>query len=182
MINKAIQFATMVHSNQTRKGTKIPYILHCLEAGTIAANLTNKDGKVDEDVVSAAILHDTIEDAHVSHETLEELFGLKIANLVMAQTEDKTKDWANRKEDTIDFLKHNKSKDVEIATLADKLSNLRSIHKDYNVMGEALWSKFNAGKESQYWYYKLIGESMSQVVGTDEHNEYQELIEKVFVS
>ena len=42
MINRAIQFATACHVNQTRKGTDIPYILHCLEAGTIAANLTNE--------------------------------------------------------------------------------------------------------------------------------------------
>lgn len=45
MINKAIHFATVAHSNQTRKGTEIPYILHCLEAGTLAANLSMKNGK-----------------------------------------------------------------------------------------------------------------------------------------
>lgn len=182
MINTAIQFATTAHSNQTRKGTKIPYILHCLEAGTIAASLTNKDGKVNEDVVSGAILHDTIEDAFVSYETLAEVFNENIANLVQAQSENKTLTWQDRKQATIDFLKQNESKDVEIATLADKLSNIRAIHKDYQVMGENLWSKFNAGKESQHWYYLSIGQAFSHVKGTDEHNEYMRFIEETFGS
>lgn len=92
LINKAIEFATLSRVNQTRKGTEFPYILHCLEARTIAANLTNKYGSVESDVVSAAILHDTIEDAYVSYETLKEVFNENIANLVKSQSEDKSKE------------------------------------------------------------------------------------------
>lgn len=180
MINRAIEFATVCHSNQTRKGTKIPYILHCLEAGTIAANLTNKDGSVDSDIVSAAILHDTIEDAFVSYDSIKEVFNENIANLVQSQSEDKSKIWLDRKKDTIKFLKTNKSKGVEIATLADKLSNMRSIFKDYEVDKERLWDKFNAGKESQHWYYNSIAESLSQVKETNEYREYKDLIKKTF--
>lgn len=180
MINKAIHFATTVHSNQTRKGTNIPYILHCLEAGTIAASLSTQKGNIDEDVVSAAILHDTIEDAYVSYETLKEVFNENIADLVQAQSEDKSKPWIDRKKDTINFLYANKSIDVEIVTLADKLSNMRSIYKDYQIMGEQLWSKFNAGKEMQYWYYNSIAKAITQIQDTKEHKEYRDLINKVF--
>ena len=180
MINKAIAFATLSHGNQTRKGTEIPYILHCLEAGIIASNLTNKDGSVESDVVSAAILHDTIEDAYVSYETLKEVFNENIASLVKSQSEDKSKDWIDRKKDTINFLKSNKSKGVEIATLADKLSNMRSIFRDYEMHKEKLWDKFNAGKESQHWYYNSIAESLSQVRDTNEYREYKDLIKKTF--
>lgn len=180
MINKAIEFATICHANQTRKGTEIPYILHCLEAGTIAANMTNKEGTIDSDIVSAAILHDTIEDAYVSYETLKEVFNEDIANLVRNQSEDKSKEWMDRKKDTINFLKSNQSKGVEIATLADKLSNMRSICRDYEVQKEKLWDKFNAGKESQYWYYNSIAESLHQVTDTNEYKEYRNLIKSVF--
>lgn len=180
LINKAIQFATVSHANQTRKGTEIPYILHCLEAGTIAANLTNTDGSIDNDVVSAAILHDTIEDAFVSYATLKEVFNENVANLVQSQSEDKSKAWLDRKRDTINFLKSNTSKSVEIATLADKLSNMRSIYRDYAVLKEKLWDKFNAGKESQHWYYKSIAESFSQIKDTEEYREFKDLIEKTF--
>lgn len=180
MINKAIQFAALCHANQTRKSTEIPYILHCMEAGIIAANMTGKNGEVDEDIVSAAILHDTIEDAFVAYETLKEVFNENIADLVQSQSEDKSKQWKDRKQDTIDFLQANESIGIEIATLADKLSNIRAIHKDYEADGEKLWRKFNAGKEQQSWYYHSIASSLRQVQDTEEYKEFTELIEKVF--
>ncbi|MGM8212226.1 HD domain-containing protein [Virgibacillus sp. W0430] len=182
MINKAINFATVAHSNQTRKGTVIPYILHCLEAGTIAANLSMKNGKIDEDVVAAAILHDTIEDTFVSYESLREIFNENIADLVQSQSEDKSKMWLDRKQAMIDFLKANKSIQVEIAVLADKLSNIRSIYRDYQIMQEALWKKFNADKNWQYWYYQSIADALSQIRYTAEFKEYKALITKTFES
>ncbi|NLJ94150.1 MAG: bifunctional (p)ppGpp synthetase/guanosine-3',5'-bis(diphosphate) 3'-pyrophosphohydrolase [Clostridiaceae bacterium] len=158
----------------------MPYILHCLEAGVLASNLTSRDGSANSDVVATTILHDTIEDAFVSYETLKEVFNKNIADLVKSQSEDKSKAWNDRKEATINFLKSNQSKDVEIATLADKLSNMRSIFRDYEKQKDKLWDKFNAGKESQHWYYSSIAESLSQVQGTDEYREYVDLIKKTF--
>lgn len=182
MINKAINFATVVHSNQTRKGTEIPYILHCLEAGTIAANLSIKNGNINEDVVAAAILHDTIEDAFVSYESLKEAFNENIAYLVQCQSENKSKKWLDRKQDTIEFLQANKSIHVEIAVLADKLSNIKSIYRDYQIMQEALWKKFNADKKWQHWYYQSIADALSQIRNTSEFKEYEALIRKTFES
>src|SRR5699024_7319101 len=155
-------------------------IQQCLESSIIAANQTNKEGCVKSDIVCASILHDTIEDANVSYETLKEVFNENIANLVKSQSEDKSKEWIDRKKATISFLKSNQSKDVEITTLADKLSNMRSIFRDYQVQKEDLWNKFNAGIESQHWYYNAIAESFSQVKDTNEYREYQDLIKKTF--
>lgn len=180
VIHKAIEFATVCHVNQVRKGTGIPYILHCLEAGTIAANLTNDGETIQEDVVAAAILHDTIEDAFVSYATLKEVFNENIANLVQSQSEDKSKSWLERKTATIDFLKENHTWEVEVATLADKLSNMRSIARDFERQKEALWDKFNAGKESQHWYYASIAAAFSKVTETAEYKEYKNLIDKIF--
>src|SRR5699024_8330691 len=149
MINQAIEFATKSHANQTRKGTDIPYILHCLEAGIIAANMTTKEGHVESDIVCGAILHDTIEDTDVTYEKnkkTKKVFNKNVANLIQSQNEDKSKQRLERKTDTINFLQKNQSKAIEITTLADKLSNMRSISRDYDVQQEKLWSKFNAGK------------------------------------
>lgn len=180
MINEAIHFATVCHQKQTRKGTDIPYILHCLEAGTIAASLTNQDGQIDTDVVAAAILHDTIEDAHISYRTLKKAFNANIAYLVNFQSEDKSKPWVDRKQHTIDLLQNNTSKAIEIAMLSDKLSNIRSIFKEYQIKKIQLWEKFNAGKELQHWYYNAIADSLSQVKDTAEYKEFRELISAVF--
>lgn len=57
MIDKAIEFATRAHRGQFRKGTRRPYIVHPIEVGDIVCSMTT-----DEEVISAAYLHDTIED------------------------------------------------------------------------------------------------------------------------
>jgi len=41
-------------------------------------------------------------------------------------------------------------------SVADKLHNARTILTDYREIGEALWSRFNAGKEGTLWYYQEI--------------------------
>ena len=55
MINKAIEFATRAHAGQFRKGTSRPYIVHPIEVGDIVSTMTK-----DEEIISAAVLHDTI--------------------------------------------------------------------------------------------------------------------------
>jgi len=37
-----------------------------------------------------------------------------------------------------------------------KLHNARAILSDYREMGDALWSRFNAGKDDQLWYYSAL--------------------------
>lgn len=181
MINQAIMFATACHANQHRKGTKIPYIIHPLEAGTIAASLSNKDGQVDQEIICAAILHDVCEDAYVTYETLYEMFGSNVANFVKHQSEDKSKSWQERKQHTINMLNNNQTKELEIVLLADKLSNMRSIRKDYNVMGDELWSRFNVtDKQKHKWYYESIAKSFKKITYTPEFKEYKLLIKEVF--
>ena len=69
MVQKAIDFATKVHEGQYRKGTDRPYIVHPMEVGKIVSTMTQ-----DEEIISAAILHDTIEDCEgVDANVLKEL-------------------------------------------------------------------------------------------------------------
>ena len=56
IIEKAIQFATKAHEGTCRKGTSLPYILHPLEAGAIAAQIAD-----DPEVIAASVLHDVVE-------------------------------------------------------------------------------------------------------------------------
>lgn len=181
IVDKAIQFATVSHANQTRKGSSIPYILHPLEAGAIAGRLSQQDGEVDQEVIAAAILHDVIEDSFVSRESLVEVFGERVTELVEAQSEDKTKSWEERKAKTIQDLKYNELKEVEIVILADKLANMRSIYKDYEVLGNELWGRFNeTDKKKHEWYYSSIANNINILTNTKEYREYCELIMNVF--
>ena len=91
MINKTIIFATKAHGNQTRKGKGKPYILHPLEAGIIVSQIKN-----DEDLICAAILHDVIEDTDITFKMIKEKFNGRIANLVVSESEDKSKSWKEK--------------------------------------------------------------------------------------
>ena len=110
---------------------------------TIVASLTE-----DEDVLAAAVLHDVVEDAGVKEAELREAFGDRVADLVMAESEDKMRDipseasWEARKKATIDHLA-GLEKDALLICLGDKLANIREMSRDYAVLGDRLWERFN---------------------------------------
>lgn len=177
MIQKAIAFATQAHEGQVRKGTTRPFILHPLEVGRIVATMTE-----DEEIISAAILHDTIEDCEgITEETICREFTSRVARLVAEESEDKSKTWMERKSTTIENLKV-ASLDIQMIGLADKLSNMRDIDRDYPECGEALWNRFRMkDKNIIGWYYKSIRESLRDALEhTAAYQEYSMLIDKNF--
>lgn len=176
MINEAIVFATNAHRNQVRKGNGTPYILHPLEAGIIVSQI-----KYDEELIAAAFLHDTVEDTGISIETIEKKFGKRVAELVNVESEDKTKSWRERKQHTIEHLKIEKDQDVKIVTLGDKLSNIRAMYRDYLIIDDKLWERFNEKDKSMHrWYYTSLVEVLGSLREYDAYREFRELVFKVF--
>lgn len=158
MLQYAIQVALQAHSTQKRKGTELPYIIHPMEVGIILA-----ENGASHDVIIAGILHDTIEDTELSKEDIGRMFGTNIMELVVGASES-NRDvpgvaWEERKQHTINYLKA-ADKEVQMIACADKLSNIRSIDKDYKDVGEKLWDRFNAGYEKQKWYYTSLMKSL----------------------
>ncbi|WP_299094909.1 HD domain-containing protein [uncultured Metabacillus sp.] len=157
IIEQAINYAAAAHDGQKRKATNIPYMTHPFAVGM----LLQKE-RCSDDVIAAGILHDTIEDTSVTYEDLEKTFGMRIANLVLAATEpDKSLPWEQRKQHTIEALKHADLEEIKIIT-ADKLHNLRSIHADLTAQGEKIWERFSRGKREQHWYYASIVKAISK--------------------
>ena len=176
MIDKAMEFAVKAHEGQLRKGTKKPYIVHPVEVADIVTYITQ-----DEEMISAALLHDTVEDCKdVSIEDIEENFGKRVAGLVSSESEDKSKTWMERKCTTIKRLK-NAPWEVKVIALADKLSNLRSIDRDYLLVGDKLWDRFKMkDKDTIGWYYKGLRDSLEDLKDLDAFKEYSMLVDKVF--
>ena len=182
LLTKAIAFASKKHEGQKRKSTDIPYIVHPLEALSIASTITN-----DENVLAAAVLHDVVEDCGVSIRQIESKFGKEVARLVAADTENKRENksaestWKIRKQETLDQIEK-MDKNSKIVVLDDKLSNMRAIYRDYDVLEDGLWQKFDCkSKNKQCWYY----ESIEELLREDFRNEtafieYKRLINKVF--
>ena len=177
MVDKAIEFATKAHEGQFRKGTKRPYIVHPIEVVDIVSSMTG-----DQEVISAAILHDTIEDCSgVTQAVLEAEFSERVAKIVARESEDKSKTWMERKTATIQDIR-SAPEEVQIIALADKLSNMRDIDRDYPVLGEELWNRFRMKeKETIGWYYKGVRNALRPTLGgTSAFIEYCKLIKKNF--
>lgn len=177
MINKAIEFATKAHEGQFRKGTKRPYIVHPIEVGDIVSVMTQ-----DAEIISAAVLHDTIEDCgDVTRTLLAQEFSERVANMVAQESEDKSKTWMERKRATIEHIKK-APYEVKMICLADKLSNMRDIDRDYPVLGDELWNRFRMkDKDTIGWYYKGVRDSLEESLSTTKpYEEYCMLIKKNF--
>lgn len=177
MIDKAIEFATRAHEGQFRKGTKRPYIVHPIEVGDIVSSMTK-----DEEVISAAVLHDTIEDCEgITQRILAQEFSERVAYMVARESEDKSLTWMERKRATIEHIR-TAPREVQMIGLADKLSNMRDIDRDYPVVGEDLWNRFRMkDKNTIGWYYKGVRDALvDRFTGIPAYEEYCHLIRKNF--
>lgn len=47
--------------------------------------------------------------------------------------------------------------------IADKVANLRSLYRDYKIVGDELWQRFNAPKEMQAWYYSALNDGLYEL-------------------
>ena len=81
---RAIEFASVVHATQVRKGTRIPYLSHLLAV----ASLVIEHG-ADEDTAIAALLHDAAEDCggRPMLEQIRARFGQPVALIVEGCTD-----------------------------------------------------------------------------------------------
>lgn len=182
MVEQAEMFAIDAHAGQKRKGSNRPYVLHPIQAMQIVRRLTD-----DEEVVAAAVLHDTLEDTGVTKAELEKVFGKRVADLVAGVSENKRAErpagetWKERKQETIENLK-DASRDVKLICLGDKLSNIRMMAKEYVVIGDELWERFNQkDKNLHCWYYSELYKILREEFGDiEEIRDYREQLEIAF--
>ncbi len=154
---RAFQFAAEKHAGQTRKASSTPYIAHLMGVASLVLEFGG-----DEDLAIAALLHDVVEDcggAPMLKEVRRE-FGSRVAKIVDGCTDSDMEfkpPWRERKET---YIEHLKSADAEtrMVSAADKLNNVRSILSDYREVGDAIWDRFNGGREGTLWYYRALVE------------------------
>jgi guanosine-3',5'-bis(diphosphate) 3'-pyrophosphohydrolase len=124
LIVRALEFAANKHRDQRRKDAQAsPYINHPIAL----ANVLVHEGQVnDPTVLSAALLHDTVEDTQTTAAELREVFGEKIASIVLEVTDDKNLIKAERKRLQIEHAAHI-SREAKLVKLADKICNVRDV-------------------------------------------------------
>lgn len=121
---ESASFAAAKHTHQRRKNAgDTPYINHPLEVARLLATV---GGITDEDVLSAALLHDTIEDTGTTPEEISARFGNTVLSYVLEVSDDKSLPKAERKRLQVEHataLSHG----AKLIKLADRIANLRSI-------------------------------------------------------
>ena len=174
-LHEANVFATRAHHGQVRKGSDVPFMIHPFET----AQILTEAGCSDE-VVIAGLLHDTLEETETSSTEISAAFGYKVLGLVFAASEDKRQEWEVRKQHTIDYLKHEATQDEMLLICADKLSNLRAIRYEKDLIGEVAWARFKRGKDMQKWYYEGILNTLDPIKHYAMYAEYKWLMEELF--
>lgn len=156
--DRALATASRLHRDQMRKDTDIPYVSHLLGTCSIALEYG-----ADEDQAIAALLHDVLEDVQPIHRARQEVgsFGPEVLRIVEGCTDTERHPkppWRERKEGYLTRLA-DKDGPVLLVSGSDKLHNARAILRDLRVGGERIWSRFNAGREGQLWYYRALVEA-----------------------
>lgn len=125
-IDKAIIFAAKAHSGQKRKYSGIPYITHPLAVMEIVATVEH-----DQNMLIAAILHDTVEDTDAKIEDIAFEFCNDVGYLVDQLTDiSKPADGNRAVRKKIDRLRLAKAMPrVKTIKLADLIHNSESISK-----------------------------------------------------
>ncbi len=179
ILEEAIIYSTVMHTGDTRKDGKTPYILHPLEVAQIISTIT-----MDPETVTAGVLHDIVEDTDGSLKEIRSRFGDRVADLVASETENKFPDkdssetWIQRKEESLLILKNSTDIGVKILWLADKLSNIRSMAALYSEKGENCWNTFNQKDPlKQLWYYKTVAELLE--MDLNRTGAYKEFIKHI---
>ena len=126
LIDRAVEYANVKHKFQKRKDGS-PYIIHPLAVAEIVAEMG-----LDMDAILGALLHDCIEDTDASHEDIEKIFGVTVAELVEGVTKLTRANFSTSEQAQMENLRKMfmaMSKDIRVVLIkiADRLHNMRTM-------------------------------------------------------
>ncbi|WP_238546131.1 RelA/SpoT family protein [Tumebacillus flagellatus] len=126
MLRRAFEVADEAHRGQTRRSGE-PYIMHPVAVAEILAGL-----ELDAVTLSAALLHDVVEDCDITSQQMAEKFGPEVAALVdgvtkLERIKFETKEEAQAENLRKMFMAMAKDIRVILIKLADRLHNMRTL-------------------------------------------------------
>ena len=127
IVKSAELFAKKKHSGMMRKDGVTPYSKHL----TDVVNRLKSLGVIDEELLCAGWLHDTIEDTDTTFDDLHEQFGSRIAVLVSTLSKDMSLTRKKREQVYVKQLKE-ASFDAKLIKLCDISANLSDL-KNWNA-------------------------------------------------
>ena len=126
LIDRAVAYADAKHEHQKRKDGS-PYIIHPLAVAEIVCEMG-----LDIDAILGALLHDCIEDTDASHDDIEKIFGVTVAELVEGVTKLTKANFSTTEQAQMENLRKMfmaMSKDIRVVLIkiADRLHNMRTM-------------------------------------------------------
>ncbi len=163
---RAASFAARKHQGQTRADNQTPYFSHVARVTLI---LTHVFGCDDEEVLTAALLHDTIEDTATDYDEVAELFGTTVADYVVTLTKNVMLPKQEREDEYAARLAA-APEAVMIAKMADLYDNLSDrMHSPKLRKTAATAEKLLA----------IFGERLETRIGHSAHAKLSVLLEEV---
>ena len=116
----AVAFSARAHRPQVRKDGQTPYVSHVFRVCLVVRHVF---GVSDPRVLTAAVLHDTIEDTTTDYDDLRERFGNEVASWVSALSKDMRRPEDEREKEYMATLARSPWQ-VQVCKLADIFDNL----------------------------------------------------------
>ncbi|HEV7766995.1 MAG TPA: HD domain-containing protein, partial [Thermoanaerobaculia bacterium] len=126
LLQKAYIFSAREHRGQIRSSGE-PYLIHPINVAYILADM-----RLDETSIAVGLLHDVLEDTLTTKETLQEIFGAQVADLVDGVTKISRYAYVSKEEQQAEtfrkmLLAMVSDLRVVLVKLADRLHNMRTL-------------------------------------------------------
>ena len=172
IINSAYNMAFNGHISQKRKSGE-PYISHPVSVAIYLSDLS-----MDIETVTAALLHDLIEDTDITYNDIKKSFGTDVANIVDGVTKLDRIKYNTKEEAKADAIRNMvvaMSKDIRvlILKLADRLHNIETLEHLND------WKQEKIANETLYVYAPLAHRlGLQNIKHTLEDTSFQILFKK----
>jgi guanosine-3',5'-bis(diphosphate) 3'-pyrophosphohydrolase len=162
----ALVYAAKAHSGQTRSDNT-PYIAH---PERVAASVMKfKKSRNIDALVSAAYLHDTIEDTRTTKEDLEKMFGVLVASLVQELTSDKDEIEKVGKTNYLAQKMKKMSSYALVIKLADRLDNVQDIKTAKNAAWRDKYKKETLSVLNYIEKERLLSKTHMKIIAAIRH-------------
>jgi HD domain len=152
LVRQALDLAREIHAGEYRDVGDAPFIEHPLAVAEMVA-----EQKLGEDAIAAALLHDALEYGDVGLDLIRECFGVDVAAIVFALTENlKIEGFEERKKDLRERVAI-AGPDAQRVFAADKIANVTVLRETFELVGHGVESSMRASLDEQIlmWEYDM---------------------------
>ena len=147
---KALNLADEAYHNQSILSTNTPLLVQSMGTASILGDIHGGP-----DLIVAGLFAKAINEGFIGLETIKESFGLRAAQILSSQTEDKDSPWYLRKLQYIRDIAECDDIEVKVLAIARAVSELRSIYSMSHTDNTIIYA-LEAPAHYMAWYYKEL--------------------------